>query len=161
MQPDRTRDKGYVEKTRLIEEAIELQQKVNRTLRQQVSTPWMKLSLTIAQLKSLFFISGEGSTCVGRLAAALGVTPANITGIIDRLVEHGLVSRTEDPQDRRMALLQVTPKGQALLADLHERQINHLSEIFIRMSPEELSTLVQGLSVLLRACELYQKETRK
>ncbi len=150
-----------MEKTRLIQEAIELQQKVNRILRQQTPAPWMKLSMTIAQFKSLFFISGEGSTSVGRLAAALSVTPANITGIVDRLAEHNLVSRTEDPQDRRMALLQATPKGQALLADLHEQQINHLSEIFIRMSPEELSTLVRGLSILLRACELYQKETGK
>ncbi len=150
-----------MEQSKLITEAVELQQKVNRALRQQTPATWMKLSLTVAQFKSLFFISSEGSTSVGRLAGALSVTPANITGIVDRLVEQGLVSRAEDPQDRRMALLQATAKGQALIADLNASQISHLSVVFARMSPEELSALVRGLSILLHACELYQKETRK
>jgi DNA-binding MarR family transcriptional regulator len=150
-----------MEKTQLIHQVIELQRKVNRVLRRQVPDAWMELSLTVAQLKSLFFISNEGSTNVGKLAAVLNVTPANVTGIVDRMVEHGLVSRAENPEDRRMQLLKVTDKGQALITDLRERQIGRLSEILNYLGPEEITTVAQGLSLLLRACELYQKKTQK
>jgi DNA-binding MarR family transcriptional regulator len=150
-----------MEKAQLIRQVIELQHKVNRMLRRQVPDAWMELSLTLAQLKSLFFISSEGNTNVRKLAAALSVTSANVTGIVDRLVKQGLVTRRENPEDRRMLLLQVTDKGRALIIDLRERQISRLSEILDYMSPDEVSTLAQGLSSLLKACELCQKETRQ
>jgi DNA-binding MarR family transcriptional regulator len=150
-----------MEKAQLIQRVIELQRKVNRMLRRQVPDAWMELSLTLAQLKSLFFISNEGSTNVGKLAAALSVTSANVTGIVDRLVKQGLVTRRENPEDRRMLLLQVTDKGRALITDLRERQTSRLSEILDYLGPDELSTLAQGLSSLLKACELCQKETRQ
>ncbi len=150
-----------VEKAQLIQQVVELQRKVNRVLRRQTPDAWMELSLTLAQLKSLFFISNEGNTNVRKLAAALSVTSANVTGIVDRLVEQGLVSRAENPEDRRMLLLQVTDKAQALITDLRERQTSRLSEILDYMSPDELSMLAQGLSSLLKACELYQKGTQQ
>jgi DNA-binding MarR family transcriptional regulator len=149
-----------MEKAQLIRQVIELQRKVNRMLRRQVPDAWMELSLTLAQLKSLSFISSEGNTNVRKLAAALSVTSANVTGIVDRLVKQGLVTRRENPEDRRMLLLQVTDKGRALITDLRERQTSRLSEILDYMSPDEVSILAQGLSSLLKACELYQKETR-
>ena len=78
-----------MEKLELIREIIELQRKVDRARRQYELDVWMALPLTIAQLKSLFFISNQGSTNLGKLAAALGVTPTNTTGIVDRLVKQG------------------------------------------------------------------------
>jgi DNA-binding MarR family transcriptional regulator len=150
-----------MKKGELIEQVIDLQRRVNHVLRGQTLDAWMGLSLTIAQLKTLFFISSEGSTNVRKLAAALGVTSANVTGIIDRLVEHGLVSRAENPEDRRMSLLQATDKGQALITDLRERHTSQLAEILSYMSSNQLSTLAQGLSSLLKACELQQKEITK
>jgi DNA-binding MarR family transcriptional regulator len=147
-----------MEKAELIKKVVELQRRVNRVLRRQVPDAWLQLNITIPQLKSLFFISNQGSTSVGKLAAALGVTPANVTGIIDRLVEQGLVSRTENPEDRRMLVLRVTERGQALITDLRERQISRLSKVLSRLSPEELSTLAEGLALMLRACELYRGE---
>ena len=150
-----------MEKAQLIQQVVELQRKVNRMLRRQAPDAWMELSLTLAQLKGLFFISNEGNTNVRKLAAALSVTSANVTGIVDRLVKQGLATRRENPEDRRMLLLQVTDKGRALITDLRERQISRLSEILDYMSPDELSTLAQGFSSLLKACELYQKGTRQ
>lgn len=119
---------------------------------------WMDLSLTIGQLKSLFFIDYEGSTNFRRLATALGVTPPNITGIIDRLVERGLVSREENPEDRRILLLKTTEKGKALLAKLRETGISRMSGILARLSIEELSALAQGLAAVARESELNQEK---
>lgn len=145
-----------MEKAQLIKRAMELQRKVNRMMRNQSADVWMRLKLTVPQLKSLFFISNEGSTSIGKLAGALGVTPANVTGIVERLVRQGLVSRTENPEDRRMLLLQTTEKGRGLIADLRERRTSWLSEILDNLSPDELSRLAEGLSLLLQAGERQQ-----
>jgi DNA-binding MarR family transcriptional regulator len=79
-----------------------------------------------------------------------------VTGIVDRLVEQGLVSRRENPENRRMSVLQPTEKGEALLASLRERTIGQLSELLTRLSEEQLSTLAQGLRFLAKATEVYK-----
>jgi DNA-binding MarR family transcriptional regulator len=144
-------------KAELVKEIIQLQRQVNRALRQGESDAWMELTLTIAQLKSLFFISNEGSTNFTKLAQALRVTPSNVTGIVDRLVEQGLVSRRENPENRRMLVLQLTDRGETLLASLRERKIGQLSGVLSCLSEEQLSTLAQGLRFLAEAAEASQR----
>ena len=143
----------------MVREIIELERRANRVLKQYSPDAWMGLSLTIAQLKSLFFIDNEGSTNFTKLAAALGVTSSNVTGIVDRLVEQELVSRKENPEDRRVLLLSVTEKGKALLANLRERRVKQMSEVLTRMSLEELSSLARGLALLAKAAESHERET--
>ncbi len=149
-----------MEKAELITEIIELQRKVDRARRQYELDVWMGLPLTIAQLKSLFFISNQGSTNLGKLAAALGVTPTNTTGIVERLVKQGLVSRTENPEDRRMLLLRATDKGEELVTSLRERRRGHMSEVSAHMSVDELTTLAQGFASLVKATQAYEEENK-
>ena len=140
-------------KSELIREIIKLQRRVNRAMRQYAPDAWMELNLTIPQLKSLFFIANQGETNFSRLATALGVTPSNVTGIIDRLVEQELVIRQENPQDRRMLMLRATDKGEALVSDLRERSIGHMSDLLARLNPAELAAVKQGLTLLIRVAE--------
>jgi DNA-binding MarR family transcriptional regulator len=144
----------------LIEDIIQLQRQVNRALRHGESDVLMELSLTIAQLKSLFFISNEGNTNFTKLAQALRVTPSNVTGIVDRLVGQGLVSRRENPQNRRMLLLQPTDKGETLLASLRERRVSQMAEVLGRLSLGELSVLARGLALLAKAAEVGKGEDK-
>jgi DNA-binding MarR family transcriptional regulator len=146
------------EKAELVKQIIGLQREVRRALRQYVPNAWMNLNLTIAQLKSLFLIAREGSTNTKTLAEELGVTPSNVTGIIDRLVKQGLVSRRENPEDRRMLRLRVTDKGEDILTSLREETISSMSEVLARMSIEELSSLARGLSSLVKAAEAHERE---
>jgi DNA-binding MarR family transcriptional regulator len=150
-----------MEKVELINEIIELQRKVDRARRQYELDVWMSLPLTIAQLKSLFFISNQGSTNSGKLAVALGVTPTNTTGIVDRLVKQGLVSRTGNTQDRRVLLLRATDKGEELVANLRQRRRGHMSEVLARMSVDELAALAQGFASLVKAAEAHEEEIKE
>jgi DNA-binding MarR family transcriptional regulator len=144
------------DKAELVKQIIELQREVRRALRQYVPNAWMDLNLTIAQVKSLILIAHEGSTNTKTLAEELGVTPSNVTGIVDRLVKQGLVSRQENPEDRRMLQIRVTDKGEAILASLREETISSMSEVLAHMSKEELSSLARGLSSLVRAAEAHE-----
>ena len=141
-----------------IAEIIEFQQETNRLLGNFAAEPWIELSLTIAQLKSLFFIASRGKTNFKKLADALGVTPPNVTGIVDRLVEHGLVSRTENPEDRRIMLLQITTKGRDLLHNLQQNRASHMSNILEQLDQEEISSLHRGMKALIEAARKFNKD---
>jgi MarR family transcriptional regulator, organic hydroperoxide resistance regulator len=150
-----------MDKNRMITDIIELQRKIDRFRRGTTIDAWMKLPpVTMPQIKSLFFISNQGSTNLGKLAAALGVTPANITGIVDRLVEHKLITRVANIDDRRMLMVRTTPKGEELVATLRERSRTYLSKALIGLDPDDLASLSRGLASLLKAIESRQGEEK-
>jgi DNA-binding MarR family transcriptional regulator len=120
---------------------------------------WLALNLTIAQLKSLFFINYEGETNFKRLAAALLVTPPNVTGIVERLVEQGLVSREYNQLNRREQKLKLTAEGTKLINELKERLMFRHSVLLERLEIKDLVALAQGLTALTRAAQEYEKTT--
>ncbi len=145
-----------MEKAELIKEVMELQHVGDIILRRFAPEPWIELNLTIAQLKSLFFIAAREKTNFKKLAEALNVTPPNVTGIVDRLVEQGLVSRTENPEDRRIMLLQITDKGRDLLNNLRERRVNAMTKILGNLNLEQLELQKRAVQDLIKAAERYR-----
>lgn len=73
---------------------------------------------------------------MGALAHDLGYDASHITAVVDRLEELGLVERLADPDDRRVRLINPTPKGVAL-ADEMERELVEGDEVFIHLSVPE------------------------
>ena len=148
-------------KKELIEEMVELQRRVDRDRRQYELDAWMHLHLGIGQLKALFFISNRGSTTTGKLAIALKVTPTNVTGIIDRLLEKKLITRTGDPDDRRVLLLRTTTLGDELVTELRQKRRERMTELFTRLSEEEAAIVSQGLKIMVKAIDAKPDEAEK
>jgi DNA-binding MarR family transcriptional regulator len=76
------------------------------------------------------------------------VTRANITGLVDGLVEDGLLRRIDHPDDRRVVLAQLTEKAVTFLtwfAPQHHKNIKHLMSVF---TPEEKRQFVRLLDKL-------------
>lgn len=93
--------------------------------------------LTPQQHQALLAIrAGEGraagedrAVTVGYVADKLILKPHSATGLVDRLVVQGLVERRPSPQDRRQALLHLTPQARDVLARLsatHRDEIRRL-----------------------------------
>lgn len=143
-------------KSELVQEIVELERQIGRIIGQHAHILWIDSGLTPTQLRTLFLIVNKGSTNFRKLAEALEVTPANVTGIVDRLVGQRLVSRTENPEDRREMTLQATDKGQAIVSNLKEVGIKHMTQILSVLSVEELSALAKGLSAFVRAAGSYK-----
>jgi DNA-binding MarR family transcriptional regulator len=148
-------------KKAIIEELVELQRRIDRDRRQYELDAWISLNLGIGQLKTLFFISNRGATTTGKLATALKVTPTNITGIIDRLLEKNLITRTGDPDDRRVLVLRTTPKGDELVAELRQKRRERMTELFSRLNAEETEIVARGLKIMVKAIDAKQDETAK
>jgi len=143
-------------KSELIEQILELQMQLQRRMKGDSPDVWLALNLTIAQLKSLFFINFEGQTNFKNLAVALGVTPPTVTGIIDRLVEQDLVSRESNQLNRREQRLKLTTKGVNLIGKLKERLMFRHSILLEKLDIEDLIALAKGLTALTVAAQQYE-----
>lgn len=130
---------------------IEIGPELKRLLFMETPEVWLDVDLTMAQFKSLVLILNHKNISPSRLARLMGVTPANVTGVVERLVKLGLVRRAESPDDRRVLLLQATEKSSLLLARIMERSADDMSHILDLMTAEELSHLAQGLVALVGA----------
>nr|WP_260408651.1 MarR family transcriptional regulator [Planomonospora venezuelensis] len=103
------------------------------------SSPLLDSNLTMRQLKVIMFLAVRGSASGQDIAHHLGVGPGTVTGIVDRLIGHGLVTRREDPHDRRVRRVELTPEGLTLLERISEagvsdfrRLLEHLETRLLR-----------------------------
>ncbi len=87
---------------------------------------------------------------MGDLAEALGVTPRNITTIVDGLEREGLLARRPDPTDRRAILLELTEKGWAHVEQVHALQRDLAERMFAPLNAHERCALYGLLTRLAR-----------
>lgn len=100
-------------------------------------------------LCSLEHAEGRASR-MGDLAAVTHQSAASMTGIVDRLLERGLVERRQDPQDRRSVLVALTDEGARLLERVRADRIRVMERLLRCLSPEEQNFLNSILGKLLR-----------
>lgn len=81
--------------------------------------------LTPIQLGALHAIREHNAT-MGGVAQVLHCDASNVTGIVDRLTILQLVIRQDDPSDRRIKTLQLTPRGHAILQAVTAQLPSHL-----------------------------------
>ena len=114
--------------------------------------------LTAPQLATLRQLRRKGALSAGELAQGIAVSAATVTGIVDRLEERGLVSRTRDPADRRRVLIALTDAGLEKVASspppLHERFLLRLTEL----APEERAAIDRVLRSIVEMMEAGEVE---
>jgi DNA-binding MarR family transcriptional regulator len=96
--------------------------------------------VTSPQLRVLVMIASRGPQNPGAVATHLGVHRSNATRICDRLVNAGMVARSDDPGDRRYRALSLTPAGEALVNTVLEHRRAAVATVMDRM-PQELRRL--------------------
>lgn len=141
-----------------VEETADLLRRVTRQLRAGSGEDWTSLSLTRAQLKILLLLQRQGGTTVGHLAGELRVTLPSITATVDRLVSQKLVTREEDPADRRRVINRLTAEGSTLLERLYEGRRVRLIAALNQLSPGEVETLSGALARFEQALQATSSE---
>jgi DNA-binding MarR family transcriptional regulator len=140
-----------MEKCECINKIAGLQRVLAKSMRAHAFKHWMTLSLSTTQVKSLFCIVENERISSKKLADMLDVTPANVTGIVDKLIEQGFVRRVENSEDRRVVFLETTDEGKKLLTNLEQMATEHTTKMLSGLSEDELNHLYLGMAAFLKA----------
>jgi DNA-binding MarR family transcriptional regulator len=88
--------------------------------------------ITLQQHQALLAIigyPGREKVTIGELAERLQIRHHSAVGLVNRLVEQGLVERTSNQDDRRQVFINLTQKGMQVLeslASMHREELRHL-----------------------------------
>jgi DNA-binding MarR family transcriptional regulator len=87
---------------------------------------WAEFELSSAQGDLLCLLEPGQSVTMVSLARAMRCHDSNVTGLVDRLEQRGLIERRGDPKDRRVKLIALTRNGETLRGRLFERLFDPL-----------------------------------
>jgi DNA-binding MarR family transcriptional regulator len=126
----------------------------------------LEMDLTAPQLKVVLLLYLYSSTRMSELAGSLGVTLATATGIVDRLVERGLVVRDSLPDDRRVVMCRLTEKGMEETDRLWKTSREKARQLLSTMELSRLRMIDEALRTLKPAgaekkVRLNQEEMKK
>ena len=106
---------------------------------------------TMPQISTLMRISKEGVCGVSNIGDYLGVTNAAASQMINKLVDNGLLERSEDPDDRRNRLISLTPAGNELVQDFIDARYAWLQGLSAQLSAEDQAEIIDALHCLNEA----------
>jgi DNA-binding MarR family transcriptional regulator len=137
----------------LVEEVLNALVTLTRAMQSHTTPYWVDLDLSLAQVKILLALGDLGAPTIGEIATVLGVSQPTASHLVERLVQSDLAHRSEDAHNRRRTLVQLTPKGEEMLGHLigYPGIANVLIERLSALSDDELTTCVQGMSILSQA----------
>lgn len=106
--------------------------------------------LTVVQLHALGVMNPGERVPMNRLSCVLLCDASNVTGIVDRLLAGDYIERKENPDDRRVKMISLTPQGEALraqfLTELHDYELPE----FALLTTEQRDSLNKILKVILQ-----------
>jgi DNA-binding MarR family transcriptional regulator len=80
-----------------------------------------EFGLAPGALKAMQLLEPGAELPMGALAGALFCDASNVTGLVDRLEQRGLIERRVDPADRRVKRIALTPEGERTREAMMER----------------------------------------
>ena len=117
------------------------------------SSPLLETTLTMQQLKVLLLLDAAGPMMSHELGTALGIAPASVTGLVDRLADRGLVHRVADLSDRRARRVHLTDEGATVVQRLLAAGAEHRVTLLSRLDDDALGTVAAAFAALRRAAE--------
>jgi DNA-binding MarR family transcriptional regulator len=111
--------------------------------------------LTVAQYLSMDALNNKGAECsMSELADRIQQSSATMTGIIDRLVEKGWVTRRRSEEDRRAVYVNLTADGQTLLQRVMAERQQLVQDTIHKMSPGDVDQFIHLLQSYMTAAGL-------
>jgi DNA-binding MarR family transcriptional regulator len=83
---------------------------------------------------------------LGELSQRMMVTNGNVTGLVDRLLEQGLINRRPSPTDRRAQIVSLTPAGRRFFRTMARANGDWIADMFADVTGEEMATLMRLLA---------------
>lgn len=105
--------------------------------------------LTMGQLGAMLHISQKHGCGVSDIGNDMGITNSAASQMLERLVQLQLISRSEDPSDRRGKLIVLTDKGRQVLQEGNLANHMWLEDLARSMTPVEQELVRQAIAILV------------
>lgn len=115
--------------------------------------------ITLPQWWMLQTLLERGACTMGDLAQELRVGRSTATGLVDRLVDLGLVRREHDVTDRRAVRALPTPRGRRMMAELYREKRRLTIRLFGSIAPRDRATYLRVLEQMAKNIELMDRGT--
>jgi len=117
-----------------------------------------RLDLRDVDLDSLDYVVQHGPLSPTVLARRIGLHPATMTGVLDRLERGGWIIRERDPEDRRAVLLRANPERAREVYRLYDGMNDRLDEVCAAYDEAQLATITDFLTRAREVGELATEE---
>jgi DNA-binding MarR family transcriptional regulator len=112
---------------------------------------WHHGAFSLIHLNVLTLLDADGPDSMSRLAEALDVSVASMTGIVDRMEKRGLVERRHSGADRRVVKVYPTEAGLDVFREIDLRRREALGKLLDQLADIELEGLLAGHQALRKA----------
>jgi MarR family transcriptional regulator, 2-MHQ and catechol-resistance regulon repressor len=103
----------------------------------------------------------KGPLPVNTIGPKVHLTPGSISVAVDRLLEKGLVSRAESPDDRRVRIVALTKSGKNLIVPIFRKHSAEIGSVFADANPKELQILESVLKKAGKRAQALTEEKSK
>ena len=139
---------------RIVETAIYLQAESRRLAKEQCA----RHGITATQLNVLKLLLTVGDLSLSELSKQLAATNSTITGITDRMVAAGLVTREQSTEDRRVWRIKLTADGRGIARKVDLAPWEILQRALHTLPPAELEQLIK---TLLKIADRVEQEVKQ
>ncbi len=111
---------------------------------------FLEIDITMPQAKILYLLGASGELHMSDIVHRLGVSLSTVSGLVDRVVDHGLATRRDDPADRRQVVVALTPAGHEFIDRFRELNARQLRALLAVLDDDDLALVRDGLAALDR-----------
>ena len=108
-------------------------------------------AVTVTQFRTLVVLDSHGQINLGRLAELLRVNSSTAMRMIDRLLVADLVTREDNPANRREVLLELSPQGRRLVRTVTSQRRAEIARIVTAIPAARRTELIEALRLFAQA----------
>jgi DNA-binding MarR family transcriptional regulator len=105
--------------------------------------------LSQQQVRLLCAINACGNVGMSELGRQTQLEKSNLSNLVDRLEQRGLVVRTRDPEDRRVTYVELTEEGTELAVRSNTEVVARVNKMAGKLPPEDQARLTAAVDRML------------
>jgi len=146
--------------TRLDQGAERLHCLTREVIRRYQFRDWNQVccyGISISQCHVLDTLAEAGDLTMQQIARRMYKSVSTMTRVVGQLVRRGYVKRRQDPEDRRVVRVSITPQGKAILAAINRDLIETQKAILRNIPPDQWEGAFKVLEALAQGARRWQE----
>lgn len=148
-------------KTVQLEEGAEQLHRLTKDLiRRYQFRDWNQIccyGISISQCHILDVLAEDGDLTMQQLARRMYKSVSTMTRVVSQLVRRGYVKRRQDPEDRRLVHVSITPQGKAIVTAINRDLIETQKAILQSVPPDQWAGAFKVLETLAHGARRWQE----